>query len=62
VFPLRDFIEQRFEVEIDKNAAAGSRYPAGGGGFRAAMTNYGSFAHEVVWTDEAVGHKCPMAP
>jgi len=59
---LRDLLERRFEVETDKNAAAGSRYPAPPDGFRPAMTNYRSFAHALLSADEAIEHMRTTAP
>lgn len=51
---LRELIEQGFEVSVVKDATAGARHPELGDGYKAAMTNFGYIANEVVSTDEIV--------
>ena len=51
---MRELIEQGFEVAVVKDATAGARHPELGDGYKAAVTNFGYIANEVVSTDEIV--------
>jgi len=51
---LRDLIEQGFEVVVAKDATAGPRHPEWGDGYKAALINFESLAHAVLFTDEVV--------
>ena len=52
--PLRELLEQGFEVAVVKDATAASKHPHWGYGYTAALINYAFLAHAVLTTDEAV--------
>ncbi|HEY5552633.1 MAG TPA: cysteine hydrolase [Opitutaceae bacterium] len=49
---LRELLEQGFEVIVVKDATAAAISPELGDGYKAAITNFGFIANEVVTTDE----------
>lgn len=51
---LRELLEQGFEVIVVKDATAAAVSPELGDGYKAAITNFGFIANEVVTTDEIV--------
>lgn len=51
---LRELLEQGFEVIVVKDATAAAVSPELGDGYKAAITNFGFVANEVVTTDEIV--------
>ena len=51
--PLRDLLEQGFEVAVVKDATAAAKVPEGDG-YQAALTNFRFLANTVWTTDEAV--------
>ena len=52
--PLREPLEQGFEVAVVKDATAGARHPELGDGCQAALINFGYMANAVLSTDEVV--------
>ncbi len=51
---LRELLEQGFEVTVVKDATAGARHPELGDGYKAALSNFGYLASDVITTEEAV--------
>jgi nicotinamidase-related amidase len=51
---LRELLEEGFEVIVVKDATAAAVSPELGDGYKAATTNFGFIANEVVTTDEIV--------
>lgn len=51
---LRGLLEQGFEVVVVKDATAAAISPELGDGYKAALTNFGFIANEVVTTDEII--------
>jgi len=51
---LRELLEQGFEVIAVKDATAAAISPDLGDGYKAAVTNFGFLANDVITTDEAV--------
>jgi len=49
---LRELLEQGFEIIVVKDATAAAVSPDLGDGYKAAVTNFGFIANEVVTTDE----------
>src|SRR5256885_4928930 len=50
--PLRELLEQGFEVAVVKDATAGPRHPEIGDGYKAAVINYGFLANAGLTTDD----------
>ncbi len=51
---MRELLEQGFQVLVVKDGTAGARHPELGGGYEAAIINFGFMANAVKTTDEVV--------
>ncbi len=51
---MREFLEQGFEVVVDKDATAATKTPDLGDGYAAALTNFRFMANAVVTTEDAI--------
>ena len=52
--PMRELIEQGFDVTVVKDATAAAKTPALGDGYASALINFGFIANGVVTTEQAV--------
>lgn len=51
---MRELLEQGFQVTVVKDATAGALHPELGDGYKAAITNFGFIANDVLSTDDVV--------
>ena len=51
---MRELLEQGFQVTVVKDATAGALHPELGDGYKAAITNFGFIAIDVLSTDDVV--------